>query len=80
MQLPHKDDTGRVLKVYKVLNMVQSSYFLDVGCLCFGDVRNAPGRKSSLYGLLIRAFIGRSLSGRTPRGRVSKDAKGVCEV
>lgn len=37
MQLPHEDDIGRVLKVYKVLNMVQSSYFLDVGCLCFGD-------------------------------------------
>ena len=29
-------------------------------------VRNAAGRKSHPYGPLIRAFIGRSLSGRTP--------------
>ena len=33
-----------------------------------GTVRNAAGRKSPLYGPLIRAFIGRSLSGRTPGG------------
>ena len=32
-------------------------------------VRNAVGRKSHLYGPLVKAFIGRSLSGRTPGGR-----------
>ena len=45
-----------------------------------GSVRNAAGRKSHLYGPLVKAFIGRSLSGTTPRGRVSKETKGVCEV
>ena len=34
--------------------------------ICLLIVRNAAGRKSHLYGPLVKAFIGRSLSGRTP--------------
>ena len=43
-------------------------------------VRNAAGRKSHPYGPLIRAFYWAVALGQNSRGRVSKEAKGVCEV
>ena len=40
-------------------------------------LENAAGRKSHLQGPLVKAFIGRSLSGELP---VSEETEGVCEV
>ena len=44
------------------------------------SVRNAAGRKSHPYGPLIRAFYWAVTLGKNSRGRVSKEAKGVCEA
>ena len=43
-------------------------------------VRNATGRKSHPYGLLIRAFYWAVALGQNSRGQVSKEAKGVCKA
>ena len=43
-------------------------------------VRNAAGRRSHPYGPLIRAFYWAVALGQNSRGRVSKEARGVCEA
>ena len=44
------------------------------------DVRNTTGRRSHPYGPLIRAFYWVVALGQNSRGRVSKEARGVCEA
>ena len=44
------------------------------------SVRNAAGRKSHPYGPLIRAFYWVVALRQNSRGRVSKEARGVCKA
>ena len=58
-------------------------------CIVFGEwdfvilfilVSNAAGRRNHPYGPLFRAFYWAVALGQNSRGRVSKEARGVCEA